>query len=65
MAARRLFVHEAVLRDTPFAREMAEWRPEAKGARDDALDAASGVILAEPVRLPGLPARVAPSWRGA
>ena len=64
LAARQLHAHDSVFR-TPFAREMAEWRPEAKGARDDALDAASGAILAEPVRLPGLPARIAPSWRCA
>jgi hypothetical protein len=64
MAARRLHAHNSVLR-TPFAREMAEWRPDAKGARDDALDAAAGMILAEPVRLPALPPRpVRPSWRG-
>lgn len=64
LAARQLHAHDSVF-GTPFAREMAEWRPDAKGARDDALDAASGAILAEPVRLPGLPARIAPSWRGA
>ncbi|HZH46645.1 MAG TPA: hypothetical protein VEY31_08425, partial [Roseococcus sp.] len=63
LAARRLRAHDSVFR-TPFAREMAEWRPEARGARDDALDAASGAILAEPVRLPSLPPRIAPSWRG-
>jgi hypothetical protein len=64
MAARRLHVHGSVLR-TPFAREMAEWRPDAKGARDDALDAVAGVILAEPVRLPALPPRAPrPTWRG-
>lgn len=65
MAARRLFVHEGVMR-SPFAREMAEWRPEAKGARDDALDAVAGLILAEPVRLPAVPPRARPpSWRGS
>jgi hypothetical protein len=64
LAARRLHAHESVLR-TPFAREMAEWRPDARGARDDALDAAAGVILAEPVRLPALPPRPPrPAWRG-
>jgi hypothetical protein len=36
-----------------------------KGARDDALDAVAGAILAEPVRLPALPPRPAPvHWRG-
>ncbi|MDB5413761.1 MAG: hypothetical protein JWR10_2096 [Rubritepida sp.] len=64
LAARRLHAHESVFR-TAFAREMAEWRPDARGARDDALDAVSGCILAEPVRLPALPPRPAPpSWRG-
>ncbi len=64
MAARRLHAHEAVFR-TPFPAEMAAWRPEATGARDDALDALAGCLLAEPVRLPMLPppARVA-GWRG-
>ena len=64
LAARRLHVHESVFR-TGFVREMAEWRPDARGARDDALDAVSGCILAECVRLPALPRATAPSWRGA
>jgi hypothetical protein len=64
LAARRLFAHESVMR-SPFPREMAEWRPDARGARDDALDAVAGAILAEPVRLPALaPRRRPPSWRG-
>ena len=64
LAARRLRAHDSVFA-TPFAREMAEWRPDARGARDDALDAVSGCILAEPVRLAALPPRpVPPSWRG-
>nr|WP_207539129.1 hypothetical protein [Sabulicella rubraurantiaca] len=63
LAARRLYANDNVLR-SPFAREMAEWRPEAKGARDDALDAAAGALLHEPARLPGLPPRIAPRWRG-
>lgn len=63
LAARRLHVHESVFR-TGFVREMAEWRPDARGARDDALDAVSGCILAEAVRLPALPRPIAPSWRG-
>lgn len=58
LAGRRLHVHDSVLR-TPFAAEMAEWRPGAAGARDDALDAVAGWMLAEPVRLAraGAPAR--------
>ena len=64
MAARRLHAHEGVFR-TPFPQEMAEWKPGAAGARDDALDAVAGALLAEPVRLPGLPpAPRGVSWRG-
>jgi len=64
LAARRLYAHEGVM-TSAFAREMAEWRPDAKGARDDGLDAVAGAILAEPVRMPALPPRPrGPSWRG-
>lgn len=64
LAARRLHAHEGVM-TSAFAREMAEWRPDAKGARDDALDAVAGAILAEPVRMPALPPQPrGPSWRG-
>ncbi len=64
LAARRLHAHESVFR-TPFAAEMAAWRPDAPGARDDALDAVAGCLLAEPVRLPGLPpAPRGIGWRG-
>lgn len=64
LAARRLHAHEGVFR-TPFAGEMAAWRPDAVNARDDALDALAGCLLAEPVRLPAaVPApRILP-WRG-
>jgi hypothetical protein len=66
LAARRLSAHEGVFR-TAFPREMAEWRPDARGARDDALDAVAGCLLAEPVRLPGLPpaSGAALPWRGS
>jgi hypothetical protein len=64
LAARRLHAHEAVFR-TPFAAEMAGWRPDTPGSRDDALDALAGCLLAEPVRLPvAVPAARGPSWRG-
>ena len=64
LAARRLHAHESVFR-TAFPREMAEWRPDSRGARDDGLDAVAGCILAEAVRLPSLaPRATAPSWRG-
>jgi hypothetical protein len=63
LAARRLHAHESVFR-TSFPGEIAEWRPDAVGARDDALDAVAGCLLAEPVRLvrAAPPARPA-SWR--
>ncbi|UFN47966.1 phage terminase large subunit [Roseomonas sp. OT10] len=65
LAARRLHAREEVFR-TPFPQEMAAWRPEAAGARDDALDAVAGCLLAEPVRLPGLPpAPRGAGWHGA
>ncbi|WP_338664029.1 phage terminase large subunit [Pararoseomonas sp. SCSIO 73927] len=65
MAARRLHAHEAVFR-TAFPREMMEWKPGAAGVRDDALDAVAGCLLAEPVRMAGLPpAPRGASWRGA
>lgn len=61
MAARRLHAHEAVFR-TAFPREMAEWKPGAAGAREDAL---AGCLLADPVRIPSLPpAPRGASWRG-
>jgi hypothetical protein len=64
MAARKLHAHASVL-DGPFAAEMATWRPDAPGQRDDALDALAGAMLAEPVRLPTLPPARQASWRGA
>ncbi|MDB5372271.1 MAG: hypothetical protein JWP04_913 [Belnapia sp.] len=64
LAARRLHAHEGVFR-TPFAGEMAAWRPDAANARDDALDALAGCLLAEPVRLPAaVPAPRGMPWRG-
>ena len=47
--ARALRAHASVW-DTPFVREMREWLPGARG-HDDGLDAVSGCILAQPVRL--------------
>ncbi|NMJ40266.1 phage terminase large subunit [Roseomonas sp. JC162] len=65
LAARRLHAHESVFR-TPFAGEMAEWRPGAAGVRDDALDAVAGCLLAEPVRLVrGARPVASPPWRGS
>lgn len=50
MAARRLHVQDSVYM-TPFISEMREWRPNGK-TPDDGLDAVSGCLLNEPVRLP-------------
>jgi hypothetical protein len=62
LAARALHVHAEVWR-TPFIMELREWLPGGKG-RDDGLDAVSGCILAQPVRLGGLRARAGRlDWR--
>jgi hypothetical protein len=63
LAARALRAHASVW-DTPFIREMREWLPGANG-NDDGLDAVSGCILAQPVRLllPRGPA-ARRDWRG-
>ncbi len=53
LAARRLHAHRSVW-DTPFIAEMREWRP-GDGGRDDGLDAVTGCLLSEPVRLPRVP----------
>ena len=64
--AGRLHAHDSVW-ETPFVREMREWLPGGK-VRDDGLDAVSGCLLAEPVRLArvtrtdDMPPR--PRWRG-
>lgn len=64
LAGRRLHAHASIFR-TPFAAEMAAWRPEAANARDDALDAVAGCLLNETVRLPQLPPAVrGMPWRG-
>ena len=49
LAARALRAHASVW-ETPFIREMREWLPGGRG-QDDGLDAVSGCILAQPVRL--------------
>ena len=67
LAAGRLHTHSSVW-DTPFVREMREWVPGGKMA-DDGLDAVSGCLLNEPVRLsraverPGNQ-KPSPSWQG-
>ncbi len=64
LAADRLWANRRIW-STPFVREMREWRPGGKGA-DDGLDAVSGCLLAEPVRLVHAPAPTRPTlpWRG-
>lgn len=63
LAARRLHLHESVF-TTPLIQELRDFRPGAKGLRDDGIDALAGCLLAEPVRLPRhLHAGAAPSWR--
>ena len=49
LATRALRAHASVW-ETPFVREMREWLPGGNGP-DDGLDAVSGCILAQPVRL--------------
>jgi hypothetical protein len=49
LAAGALYAHAAVWA-SPFIEEMREWRPRRR-CRDDGLDAVSGCLLAEPVRL--------------
>lgn len=61
LAAAALRVHAAVW-TTPFIEEMREWRP-GRRCRDDGLDAVSGCLLAEPVRLPTGRSGRRPSWR--
>ncbi len=62
LAARALRAHASVW-ETPFVREMREWLPGGRG-RDDGLDAVSGCILSQPVRL-GQRATIPPrrDWR--
>ena len=61
LAAGALRAHESVWR-TPFIEEMREWRP-ARRCRDDGLDAVSGCLLAEPVRLRRFTPAMRRSWR--
>lgn len=48
LAARALWAHASVFQ-SPFLRELREWRPGGRG-RDDGLDAAACALLAEPYR---------------
>ncbi|MGB0670031.1 MAG: phage terminase large subunit [Rhodospirillales bacterium] len=53
LAAGRIHAHQRVLA-SPFVTEMREWRP-GLSLRDDGLDAVSGAIGSEPVRLRRIP----------
>lgn len=61
IAAGALHAHTSVWQ-TPFVSEMRNWRPGRNG-RDDGLDAVSGCILNEPVRIRRLASRPQRSWR--
>ncbi len=61
LAARRLYVHEAVLK-TPFMTEMQEWRPGVNKGHDDGLDAAAGALLQSPDRLARLYGKGDHTW---
>ena len=50
MAAQALSVHDSV-KDTPFILEMMEWRPDNKYMKDDGMDAVSGALSQEPIRI--------------
>jgi len=64
LAAGHLHVHENVLH-SGFVEEMREWLPGGRG-RDDALDAVSGCLLNQPVRLGhGGPLARRPHWHGS
>lgn len=54
MAARALHVHRSVL-ESPFIKEMEDWRPEKRGGRDDCLDAVAGALSLQPVRIGKIP----------
>ncbi|UEM19960.1 phage terminase large subunit [Skermanella mucosa] len=65
LAAGALHAHRSVW-DTPFVREMREWRPGGRHkGHDDGLDAVAGCLSNEPVRFSavGRPGRSA-DWRG-
>ncbi len=61
IAAGALHAHTTVWQ-TPFISEMRNWRPGRNG-RDDGLDAVSGCILNEPVRIRRIASRAQRSWR--
>lgn len=64
MAAKSLHVHQSVYQ-TPFLTEMMEWQPYKAGVKDDGLDAVSGALLLEPVRLPKSFTTAKKLWSGS
>ena len=63
MAARQLFINSAVFQ-TPFMREMREWRPENTKLKDDGLDAVAGALSREPNRIERLYGSGGHTWQG-
>ncbi len=67
LAAKRLFIHKAVLQ-TPFMVEMREWRPKSAQGRsrssDDGLDAVAGALSQQPARIERLYSSGGHSWMG-
>ncbi|MGB1547118.1 MAG: phage terminase large subunit [Alphaproteobacteria bacterium] len=63
LAAGALHAHRSVWA-SPFITEMRSWQP-GLDVQDDGLDAVSGCLLAEPVRLPASPPSSRRDWRGA
>jgi hypothetical protein len=61
LAAGALHAHAGVW-STPFIEEMREWRP-GRHCRDDGLDAVSGCLLAQPVRLRRFAPGARRDWR--
>jgi hypothetical protein len=63
MAAKMLHIRRNIM-NGPFADELRDFVPGARGNRDDGLDAVAGAILMEPMRLPGGGGTIArPLWR--
>ena len=61
LAAAALRAHASIW-TTPFIEEMREWRP-GRQSRDDGLDAVSGCLLTEPVRLRRISPGTRRNWR--
>jgi hypothetical protein len=64
LAARALHVHGDVYK-TRFITEIQEWKPSAKNAQDDGLDAAAGALSLEPVRIQKNYSEASRVWSGA